>query len=229
MKRIRTIIAAAVLLLVSVAASAQRFGGPRDYGYGYGGRRTTFLGGGVTHFHAGVNPLTLTYKSNGAYNNTYGMGLDLGMASMIPMAPAVPFYLEVGFGAQYSFGSLPNPAGALLEAVDKKIGASSFGIKIPVNFAYFIEFGRSDVAVIPYAGIGVLGNISGKVKVNSTKFDLYDSESPVEGNRFVLGGQFGCRFAFHRFLVGVGYEHSFTKVAPHISASQVALSVGVIL
>lgn len=220
MKRLGTILAAVALFLGSFTASAQQFSGPRDYGYGYG-RHITFLGGGYTHFHAGVNPMTLTYKANGVYSDTHAMSLDAGMASMIPLAPAAPVYAEVGFGAQYSFGNLAG-------ASSLKYPASTFALKIPVNFAYILDFGPS-VALIPYAGVGLLANLSGSVKVESVKFDFYGDSSPIEGNRYVLGGQIGCRLAVNRLLFGVGYERSFTNVASHVGASQLAISVGVIL
>ncbi|MCQ2141720.1 MAG: hypothetical protein MJY83_05185 [Bacteroidales bacterium] len=220
MKKLGVILAAVALFLGSASASAQQFGSPRDYGYGYG-RHITFLGGGMTHFHAAISPLTLTYKSNGVYSSTHGLSMDAGMASMIPLAPAAPVYAEVGFGAQYSFGNLA-------ENTSLKLPATAFGIKIPVNFTYVLDFGPS-VALMPYVGAGLLANISGTVKADSVKFDLYDDASPVEGNRFVLGGQLGCRLAVNRFLLGVGYERSFTNVAKHVGASQVAISLGVIL
>lgn len=220
MKKLGVILAAVALFLGSASASAQQFGGVRDYGYGYG-RHITFLGGGMTHFHAGLSPMTLTYKSNGIYTSKPGLSLDAGMASMIPLAPAAPVYAEVGFGVQYSTGKLAEST-----ALDYK--ANAFGIKVPVNFTYVLNFGPS-VALMPYVGAGMLANISGSVKVDSVKFDLYDDNSPVDGNRFVLGGQVGCRLSVNRFLFGVGYERSITNVAKHIGASQVAISLGVIL
>lgn len=223
MKRLGVILAAAALLLGSVSSSAQQFGSPRDYGRGYGygyGRHVTFLGGGFTHFHAGFSPVTLTYKSNGIYSNTHAVSMDAGMASMIPLA-AAPVYAEVGFGAQYSFGNLS-------QSSELKLPANAFGIKVPVNFVYVLDLGPS-VALMPYAGLGMQANVSGSVKLNSVKMDLFDDASPVDANRFVLGGQIGCRLAVNRLLLGVGYERTFTNVASHVSASQVALSIGVIL
>lgn len=213
MKKIKIILAAAAMILCCTTASAQFMGG-----HSHGAHRYA-MGPGYTNFHVSFNPVTLNYKTNGVYDTDNLGAVGFGFASLIPVLPHVPAFAEVGIDGQFTFGSE-----SILGVTNAKVQA--FSLKIPVNMVYMLDFGT--VSIAPYAGLGLMCNLTGTGTVGSVKYDIYDSDL-FNYKKAVLGGQIGARLYTGMLMVGVGYDYGFTNIADHTKASQILLTLGIAL
>ena len=145
------------------------------------------------------------------------MGFSVGWTKGINIANDLPLYLETGIGVMYAFGELE-------EGVDE----SYMGVNVPVLFTYKF-FPIETMAIAPYAGLNLRGNILGKEKwEGDDNYDWFDSyeEGGYDAKRFGVGASLGVNFDFEKLSIGVGYTFDFTEIMEETKVSYFTVSFG---
>lgn len=123
--------------------------------------------------YAQWNPSTFKQSVGESFSFT---GLSLGYSHGFNLISNVPLFLEVGAGLQYSFYSDEETLGENTMRTLREYGYKGssrmwieryygLSLKVPVNISYKHYFPNSDIAIAPYVGLSVRGNLIGKYKL----------------------------------------------------------------
>lgn len=163
MKKIK-FFAVAAFLAVATSASAQ---------FSNSGTKSSSTSGISTDGWSSVwvewNPSTMKIDRDNVDNESF-TGFSLGYSQAFGITAGTPLFLEVGLGIQYSFKTR-DMAEELdlddddLEYVDPKAKFNLLSAKIPVNLMYAFQIPNSSVTLMPFAGVNLRYNISGKQKM----------------------------------------------------------------
>lgn len=172
----------------------------------------------------GVEYLPSTFKYDKGDDTESFTGLAVNYTNAISITQSMPFFIEWGIGAQWSFKSEEN------HGVDVKMNFIS--AKIPVNLIYDIDMPNSTIHIDPFVGVKFRGNIWGQEKAeysgHSEKIDLFDSD---EGDckRFQIGLQAGVKVRFDKsFFLGVGYGTDFMEFAKDTKINEWKIMAGIV-
>lgn len=121
------------------------------------------------------NPSTFKYDVKGADNESF-TGLSLGYSQAFSVTKSIPLFAEVGLGVQYSFkthdlGEEYDLDEDDYEYMDPKQKFSLISAKVPVNLIYAFQIPNSSISILPFVGVNLRYNISGKMK---TQWNLSD-------------------------------------------------------
>ena len=171
-------------------------------------------------------------------------GVTIGYSHAFNIVRNVPLYLQPGIEIQYSFDTkitpLVDPNDKIAKTLGegyKKIGNPYYlSLIVPLNITYKHTFPNGWIAIAPYAGLNVRGNVMGFVKVEYNKNYVNNSPYNPNGNYQIeddnwfifsesdmgkdyawkviqVGWQFGINFIFKdHFMVGASYESDFSNI-----------------
>ena len=194
--KVKNLLAAAALCLVSGTASAQ----VNSYG----------------SLYLQYNPTFMSNLDTYGYDNNYVHGFTLGYFRSIGIGgDNVPLFLEVGGNFNYGLKT------EKLNSV--RYTLHTLALNIPVNFGYSIRLG-DNLALNPYVGLRMRFNLLGVETCNvngidNTNFfskdDLY---ADYTWNRFQIGGSVGVKMIISEaFFVEAGYTIDFNRLAKTIT------------
>lgn len=172
----------------------------------------------------GVEYLPSTFSYDGGGDSESFTGLALNYTNAISITQSMPFFIEWGIGAQWSFRSDSK------NGYDYKMNFIS--AKVPVNLIYDIEMPNSTIHIDPFVGVKFRANIWGQTKEEGRgyeeKFNMFDSD---EGDckRFQVGLQAGVKVRFDRsFFLGVGYGIDFNEFAKKTKINELKVMAGIV-
>lgn len=128
---------------------------------------------GWSTFWVEWNPSTFVYDQNGVDDDSF-TGFSIGISKSFPLSQSMPFFAEIGFGAQYSFKTFDSDKIANIIGVDPddlddlekymkpELKFSMFSVKMPINVVYAFQIPNSTITLLPYVGATMRYNISGK-------------------------------------------------------------------
>lgn len=173
-------------------------------------------------------------------------GLSLGYSHAFPVSNSIPLLIETGIGLQYSFYKEDIAEELDFDSyydydysVNQKV--NMFSAKVPVHLLYDWQIPNSSVSIIPFAGLNMRFNISGKSKVEYGKdlkddYDLEDEDinlfdkKEMGGDpwkRFQIGWELGVKAKFNnKFLVGVSYGQDFSEIAKKVKIHTTSITLG---
>ncbi len=205
-----------------------------------------------------------TFKPSEGESTSF-TGITLGYNHGFNLVANVPLFLEVGGAIQYSFRSKEE---TLVEEALRYLGTkvsdnwmytekvSFLSLKIPINLSYKHYFPNSNIAIAPYAGIILRGNIYGVYKIDansdlsnrlavaiasgtaaykwnlipmSTDKDLFNKDDMGEDGvwkRFQIGWQAGINLYFSKFFAGASYGTDFTEISKDCNIRTVSVTCG---
>ena len=186
------------------------------------------------------NPSTFKYDIEDADNEDF-TGISIGYSKAFSISQNTPLFIEAGLGLQYSFYD----DDVVLTAVDDddyyyvegdgKI--SVFSVKIPLNLIYKFDIENSNISLLPFAGLNLRYNLSGKLKVEQDDYDyeedydLFDKKDmgskDATWKRFQIGWQIGLNAHIgQNFILGASYGQDFSEIAKKCKISTISVNVG---
>lgn len=163
------------------------------------------------------NRITAAYNSV-SVDDLDLMGFSVGWTKGINIANDLPLYLETGIGVMYAFGDDTDWEGDTFEE-------SYLGVNVPLLLTYKF-FPIETMAIAPYAGLNLRGNILGKEKWPDYD-ETYDwFEEDFDAKRFCVGASLGVNFDFNKLSIGVGYTFDFTEIMEEAKVSYFTVSFG---
>jgi len=188
------------------------------------------------------NPMTHHYtgkKSHDYYYYDYDYdnnmnGFSIGYTHAFPLSHSVPLFLEPGLLAQFTYHSKSYDDYYYSDYSDKYMMAS---LKAPVNVLYKFTFPNSSIALMPFAGLTVRGNLWGENKWEEGKesgsVNLFDKKKMGKDDvwkRVQVGWQIGVKARFgQKFIVGGSYGTDFNEICRKYKFRTGTLMVGLIL
>lgn len=166
-------------------------------------------------------------------------GITIGYNHAFNIVPQIPLYFNPGIELQYSFDTKITPLtdDKLVSKMEyKKLGNPYFfSIIAPLNITYKHTFPNGMIAIAPFAGINIRGNVLGFVKVEYTEKSKSSAYNPNgsfsydDDNWYIFSEsdmgkdyawktiQFGWQVGVNliikeHFMVGASYESDFTKI-----------------
>lgn len=185
---------------------------------------------GWSYIYAEYNPLTAKVDVSGADDESM-TGFSLGYSKAFPITQGTPLFVEAGLGLMYVSKSD-------FSDVDD-LNFSMFSAKIPVNLMYAFQLPNSNISIIPFAGVSLRGNISGKFTYKGEKkdkdYDVFDKKDMEElgysdgkaWGRLQVGWQIGLKARFNdSFLLGLSYGSDMSEIAKKVTISTTSITVG---
>lgn len=253
MKKIRLM---AVLTLLSVCAGAFA-----QFTNSSSSARSTNTDG-WSSFWVQYNPSSIKVDIEDADNEDF-TGISIGYSKAFSISQNMPLFIEAGLGLQYSFKSNDDGEWTDLEEddlddlrdeghLDPKEKFSMFSAKIPINLTYKFDLENSNISLLPFAGLNLRYNISGKLKQEwnfSSEFkeaiedagyedvfadkevDLFDKKDmgskDATWKRFQIGWQIGLNAHIgQNFILGASYGQDFSEIAKKCKISTISVNVG---
>ena len=216
----------AALVAMSLSASAQF----TDNSASTSSASSVGNASGWGYFYVEYNPLTIKVDEKGSDDESLS-AFSLGYNQAFPVSQGAPLFIETGLGLMYATKSD-------FDDIDD-LDFSMFSAKIPVNLMYAFQLPNSDISIIPFGGITLRGNISGKFTYKGGKkdkeYDVFDKKDMddmgmLDGkawNRLQVGWQIGLKARLGSyFLVGVSYGNDMSEIAKKTTISTTSLTVG---
>lgn len=177
-------------------------------------------------------------------------GLTLGYNYAVNLIKNVPVYVELGGAVQYSFFSEERTAEIYN---NQKIGDDKYSLlslKIPVSISYKHQIPNSAIAISPYAGLVLRGNIVGKCKkkynddykafadylaggyftLEDYNLDLFSEDDMGKDDvwsRIQIGWQAGVNVYVTSFLyLGASYGTDFSHIATNLKVNTGSITIG---
>lgn len=178
MKKIITLMSAAILLLAGTSAFAQP---AINAGY--------------------LNSIDLV-KSGNSTNTSPMSGFYAGVSFTVPVVSGLNFTP----GIYYGYAAKSNSTDLIITTVSGK--REDHFINIPLHFSYGLEFNPDFVFFAyagPSASIGVASKITGALGGNKGSYDRYQENSNLNRFDIMLGGGVGVEI-MEKFRINVGYD-----------------------
>lgn len=181
-------------------------------------------------------------------------GLSLGYSHAFGVSSSIPLFVEPGVGVQYSFHSedVTEEEGFedYTDIIEIKNKFSMFSVKVPVNLIYNWQIPNSSISLMPFVGINMRYNLSGKQKYDWSLDSDYDIEEVNEvleeyygddldlfdkkdmgkddvWNRFQIGWHAGVKARFGKnLMVGFSYGTDFSEICEKAKIGTGTISVG---
>lgn len=176
------------------------------------------------------NPLTVKIDEKGA-DDVSMTAFSAGYSQAFPVSQGTPLFVEAGLGLMYANKSD-------FDDIDD-LDFSMVSAKIPVNIMYAFNLPNSEISIIPFGGLTLRGNISGKFTYKGGKkdkeYDVFDKKDMedmgmLDGkawNRLQVGWQIGLKARLgDSFLVGLSYGNDMSEIAKKTTISTTSLIVG---
>ena len=177
---------------------------------------------------------------------------SLGYNRAISVSPSIPLFVETGIALQYSFKSYSNFYGDWYDdwdddwddywsyspgfakandyGDDDKLKFNMISVKVPVSLTYNWQVADA-VAIAPFAGITLRGNIYGRYKEGGDSFNVFNKDEAeyLALKRFQIGWHAGVNFKFNdRFFIGGSYGTDFNEIAKKVKAKTGSITAGFI-
>ena len=106
-------------------------------------------------------------------------------------------------------------------------GSTLISAIVPVNLMYTIDLDQ--IQLIPFVGLNLTGHIIGQTKDEVETFNWFKGDEE-EGayNRFQVGAQFGAKAKYEKYIFGISYQPSITKLADYTNLNMLSVSVGIL-
>lgn len=195
--------------------------------------------------YVGYNPMKINWQDNDTENFEHcplSNSINIGYLHGSNILKSLPLYIEYGAMFQYSFGKYNSKTGGTTKIYNTNT-ANMYSVNVPVNLSLRLGFKSNKIGILPYAGLNLRYNITGKIKKftggvishgpsavggSYTRtyrlFDSSDNESAMGDkalNRFQVGINAGLGFTFSKFYVGVGYTGDIMKIANNADSDYV--------
>lgn len=138
-------------------------------------------------------------------------GVSVGVAQERALPVNLPLSYEYGADLMAVFGD----------------GSTLISAIVPVNLMYTIDLDQ--IQLIPFAGLNLTAHIIGQTKDEVETFNWFKGDEE-EGayNRFQLGAQFGAKAKYEKYIFGISYQPSITKLADYTNLNMLSVSVGIL-
>ncbi|MGN0220714.1 MAG: outer membrane beta-barrel protein [Prevotella sp.] len=202
------------------------------------------------------NPSTFNVDIKDADNQNF-TGLSVGYSKAFSITQGHPLFVEIGLGLQYSFytnddgtwtGFDEEDIEELREEgfFDPKEKFNMFSVKVPVALTYKFDLNNSNVSLLPFVGVNLRYNLSGKGKcewnlgseykeykeyledIDMNLFDKKDmGSSDATWKRFQIGWQIGLNAHIGKGLVlGASYGKDFSEIYKKCKISSFNINLG---
>lgn len=212
------LLVATVLMAACTSASAQ-FANSK----GSGIASTTDTNGWNTVW-VQYNPGSWNYDVKGVDDITFN-SFSLGYSRAFSVTNRLPLFVEAGAGLQYYWSSEDT------DIEDGTVTAKThmLSVKVPVDLLYRFQLSNSSIAIMPYAGLNLRYNMSGKAKYEysesddddffnapslaSSGFDADDDEDESDESDLFDKKDMGSDGVWKHFQIGwhVGVKAQFGK------------------
>lgn len=145
------------------------------------------------------------------------------------LSSTTPIYLETGLKFIYGFKS-----DDIEDYCTMKF--TTMNLTVPINIAYRFTFsGNSDLAITPFTGVTLKGNLTAKQKYeydddDEDEYDWFDKDdmggSKYTAKRFQFGWQIGAGLSYKALYVGLSYGLDFSEFAKKTKTSNFAVTLG---
>lgn len=233
MRKIK-LLAAAALLAVGTSASAQ-------FSNSSSRSARTVSTDGWSTIYVQYNPVSLAFDDDD-YDDVSFNGFSFGYNHAFSVSKSIPLFVEAGVGLQYATWSDDvtlygyDEYGDFIEA-DGEQKINLFSLKVPVSLMYKWDIPSSKVSLIPFLGVTMRYNLSGKRNDTADDYDydedlnLFDEDDMGDKDytwkRFQLGWQIGVNARIsNSFLLGVSYGTDFSEIVKDGKLKTTSVTVG---
>ena len=233
MKNLKFILVAG-LMAVSAPAFAQ-FANTGNAGNNRSASSTS-IENGYSRLEAAYNPVTLKWDDSD--DDEKMTGISLGYIKGFSISKSMPLYVETGLRFTYAFWSD--------EEDNTESKMTYMNLSVPINLAYRFAIPNSEIAITPFVGLTLKGNLIGKSeyeysyddeteKSETNWFDeKYDDEDEYDedkdygygAKRIQFGWNIGANVSYNKFNVGICYGSDFSELWKETKTSNLAVSVG---
>lgn len=217
---------------------------------------------GWSSFWVQYNPSTFKTDVTGVDDEDF-TGISIGYSKAFSISQNMPLYIEAGLGLQYSFYTNDDGEWSGLEdeevkdwrkegLADPKEKFNMFSAKIPINLTYKFDLENSNISLLPFAGLNLRYNISGKYKTEwnlsseledfiedyeyedyfkDEEVDLFDKKDmgskDATWKRFQIGWQIGLNAHIgENFILGASYGQDFSEICKKCKISTISVNLG---
>lgn len=157
-----------------------------------------------------------------------GAGFSVGAIYQIPIF--MNLYAEPGLSLYYNTYGTDMIVSDVYYTAGADCSVRNFGLKIPVNFGYHLDFAALKVGIFtgPALRIGFTCREYDKIKIDNhtvkTDFDMYESETC---NRVDMAWAVGAGITFRHYYLGIsgdfGLTNQYTGVKSKMNTCQITL------
>lgn len=138
-------------------------------------------------------------------------GVTVGVAQERALPVSLPLSYEYGADLMAVFGNDMTLVSAI----------------VPVNLMYTIDIDK--IQLIPFAGLNLTAHIIGQTKDGGETLNWFkDDDGEGAFKRFQLGAQFGAKAVYEKYIFGISYQPSITKLADYTNLNILKVSVGIL-
>lgn len=138
-------------------------------------------------------------------------GVTVGVAQERSLPVSLPLSYEYGADLMAVFGD----ANTLISAI------------VPVNLMYTIDIDQ--IQLLPFVGLNLTAHIIGQTKDEGETYNWFkEDELGSSFNRFQLGAQFGAKAKYEKYIFGISYQPSITKLCDYTNLNILNVSVGIL-
>lgn len=163
-----------------------------------------YLKASFTNAAIKVNAMGLSLKQN-----LYGVSVGVAQERELPVS--LPLSYEYGVDLVAAFGD----------------GMTLVSGILPVSVMYTLDIDK--IKLIPFAGLNLTMHVIGQTKIEGETFNWFKGDEE-EGayNRFQLGAQFGAKAIYEKYVFGISYQPSITKLTDYTNLNLLNISVGIL-
>lgn len=170
-------------------------------------------------------------------------GFSLGYSHAFSLSLTTPLFVEVGLGGQYSsyekewYEDEEYYDGSGTFRSRRSNGLDLWSIKAPINFLYRYDIPNSLVSLMPFVGVNLRFNVSGKqenyIGYKTLEADVFDDKemggSDNTFNRIQLGWHVGMKANFLKhIMVGLSYGTDITEISKKTKINALTITAGYI-
>ena len=208
------------------------------------------------------NPSTFNVDIKDVDNQNF-TGLSVGYSQAFSISKSHPLFVEVGLGLQYSFYTNDDGKWTGYDEediedarkdgdADPKEKFNMFSVKVPVALTYKFDLNNSNVSLLPFVGVNLRYNLSGKGKYEwnlgsdfkddikgsqyeeafeDRDFNLFDKKdmgsSDATWKRFQIGWQIGLNAHIgSNLILGASYGKDFSEIYKKCKISSFNINLG---
>lgn len=163
------------------------------------------------------------------YDDTSLNGIGAEWIHGFSLSSTTPIYLETGLKFIYGFKSDDEEDYCTMKF-------TTMNLSVPINIAYRFTFsGNSDLAITPFTGVTLKGNLTAKEKYeydddDEDEYDWFDKDdvggSKYTAKRFQFGWQIGAGLSYKALYVGLSYGLDFSEFQKKVKTSNFAVTLG---
>ena len=188
-------------------------------------------------FYVQYNPVKMSYKDDDDDALSF-KGFSVGYDHAFSVSKSLPLFVEAGLGLQYL--TYKDEEDDEYYSFEDKISMLSF--KVPVSLVYRWDIPGSKVSLMPFAGLTLRFNVTGKETMTyeedgdseEEEVDLFDKDDAEKyfgdedyaWKRFQMGWQIGVKASISNFVLGVSYGGDFSEIAEDAKLKTTSITLG---